>query len=137
MEVYKRSCGNVPCGIFRWTRRQHISVSQFIRIYAHNSYLIRSVESSPMVGNAFTNSHNDWRTGTYEYFKDWAVTQFGLKDSESGDDSEVPLQYQKAKDIVFERNDDGELVLPPSDRLKTIRQKQRVIRGYIGAVYRK
>jgi hypothetical protein len=95
------------------------------------------MESSPKVGNTFTNSCAHWKTGTYENFQDWAVRQFGMEDLESDDEAEVPVHMQKAKDIVFERNGSGEFVLPPMDNYKTVRQKQRVIRGYIGAVYRK
>jgi hypothetical protein len=42
---------------------------------------------------------------------------------------------QKAKDIEFERNEKGVLRLPPNTSFKTIRAKQRVVRGYVGAVY--
>ena len=95
-----------------------------------------SVESSPVVGNPFTSSCSDWRDGTYENFKDWAVRQFGIEDLESDDEAEVPVHMQKAKDIAFERNKKGDLILPHMSDFKTIRQKQRVVRGYIGAVYR-
>ena len=43
---------------------------------------------------------------------------------------------QKAKDIVFEKNGKGHFILPPRHGYKTNRQRQRVIRGYVGAVYR-
>lgn len=102
--------------------------------FRHISHKIPSVESSPIVGNAFTNSCNDWRDGTYENFKDWSVKQFGAKDAES-DEEEVPLHFQKAKDILFEKNRHGYFMLPGTEKIKTIRQKQRVIRSYIGAVY--
>ncbi len=94
-----------------------------------------SSESSPMVGNAFTHSYSDWRDGTYENFKEWAVKQFGLKDLDSDDNAEVPVDMQKAKDIAFKKNKNGVYILPEMADFKTIRQKQRVIRGYIGAVY--
>lgn len=96
---------------------------------------IPSVESSPMVGNAFTHSCPDWREGTYENFKEWAVKQFGLKDLDSGDDAEVPVHMQKAKHIAFKKNKKGAYILPEMANFKTILEKQRVIRGYIGAVY--
>lgn len=72
----------------------------------------------------------------YENFKDWSVRQFGLKEMESGDEVEVPVHFQKAKDIVFEKNRRGEFVLPPMQNFRKIKEKQRVIRGYVGAVYR-
>jgi hypothetical protein len=105
--------------------------------YLHASYLISSVESSPLVGaNNFTSSTPDWREGTYENFKDWASKQFGTKEFDSDDEAEVPVHMTKAKLIPFERNKRGDLILPPMTDYKTVRQKQRVIRGYIGAVYR-
>ena len=41
----------------------------------------------------------------------------------------------KAKDIGFEQNWSKEIILPPIHEYKTVWQKQRVIRGYIGAKY--
>jgi hypothetical protein len=55
---------------------------------------------------------------------------------ESDDEAEVPVHMQKAKDIKFERNKEGEYILPSMSDYGTVRQMQRVIRGYIGAVYR-
>jgi hypothetical protein len=89
-----------------------------------------------MVGNSFTHSCGDWRDGTYKNFKEWAVKQFGLKDLDSDDEAEVPVHMQKAKDIAFEKNKNDDYILPDMANYKTIRQKQRVIRGFIGAVYR-
>jgi hypothetical protein len=63
------------------------------------------------------------------------VKQFGLEELDSDDEAEVPVRMKKAKNIEFERDRSGELILPPMSDLKTIREKQRVIRGYIGAVY--
>jgi hypothetical protein len=63
------------------------------------------------------------------------VKQFGLEELDSDDEAEVPVLMQRAKNIEFERDESGELVLPPMKDFKTIRAKQRVIRGYIGAVY--
>jgi hypothetical protein len=54
---------------------------------------------------------------------------------ETDDEAEVPVDMLKAKDINFERNSSGELILPPMSDYKTIRQRQRVVRGYIGAKY--
>jgi hypothetical protein len=87
------------------------------------------------VGNSFTNSCPDWKEGTYESFKDWAVRQFGLKDLESGDEAEVPVNLKKAKDISFKVNRKGHLVLLPLSNFRKTRERQRVVRGYIGAVY--
>ena len=86
--------------------------------------------------NSFTNSCGDWRDGTYENFKEWSARQFQVKDLELDDEAEVPVDAQKAKDIEFERNKRGDYVLPPMGNFKTIKQRQRVVRGYIGAVYR-
>jgi len=95
-----------------------------------------SVETSPNVGNLFTNTCKEWREGTFENFKDWSVKQFGFEELESEDEKDVPADAQKAKDIVFARNKNGVLVFPEKTNFKLIRQKQRVVRGYIGAVYR-
>jgi hypothetical protein len=89
-----------------------------------------------VTGNAFTISCNDWKEGTYENFKDWALKQFDINPPDSDDEGEVPVQMMKAKDIKFEQKETGELILPPLSNYKTVRQKQRVVRGYIGAVYR-
>jgi hypothetical protein len=94
------------------------------------------MESSALIGNTFTNACPDWKEGTYDNFKDWALKQFGVTELDSDEDSEVPVQFQKAKDIQFSKNIRGEFILPPLSNYKTIRQKQRVVRGYIGAVYR-
>jgi hypothetical protein len=90
-----------------------------------------------MVGSSFTNSHQDWRGGTYELFNDWARKQFGAKEMDSDEEAEVPVHLQKAKDIRFKVNKGGHFILPPRSDYKMIKEKQRVIRGYIGAVYRK
>jgi hypothetical protein len=94
------------------------------------------MESSSLIGNTFTNSYPDWREGTHDHFKDWAVKQFGAKELDSDDNDEVPVQLQKAKDIQFDKNIRGDFILPLISNYNTIRQKQRVVRGYIGAVYR-
>lgn len=63
------------------------------------------------------------------------MRQFGLEDLDLDDDAEVPVDMQKAKSIVFRKKKNGVYVLPDMSNFKTIRQKQRVIRGYIGATY--
>jgi hypothetical protein len=98
--------------------------------------MILSVETNPIVGNPFTNSCDNWKEGTYEHFKEWAKKQLDVEDSELDDKEEVDVQFKKAKDITFERNEDGDLILPPMEDYQKVRQKQRVVRGYIGAVYR-
>ena len=65
------------------------------------------------------------------------MRQFGVKDLESDDEAEVPVDALKAKEIEFERSKKGHFVLPPMSNFKTIKQRQRLVRGYIGAVYRK
>jgi hypothetical protein len=89
------------------------------------------------VGNSFTTAYPDWREGTYENFKSWTLKQLGTRDPDSDDDEEVLVQYQKAKDIEFETNEIGDFILPPLQNYKTVKQRQRVVRGYIGARYSK
>lgn len=101
-----------------------------------DSNKISSVESSPNVGNAFTNACKDWREGTFENFKDWAVKQFGFEKLNSEDEAELPVDSQKAKDLLFKKNEDGVFLVPKkSDLNKRLKMRQRVVRGYIGAVY--
>jgi hypothetical protein len=50
-------------------------------------------------------------------------------------EADIPVHMQKAKDISFERNKKGIYKLPHTSDFKTIRQRQRVVRGYIRAVY--
>ena len=56
---------------------------------------------------------------------------------ESDDDTEVPVHFQKAKDIEFEKNKAGEFILPP-----LLKSSLALVRGrgwfskYIGVVYR-
>ena len=95
-----------------------------------------SVESSPNVGNSFTKSFAGWGDGTYENFKEWSVRQFGIEKLEPDDEAEIPADMQKAKDITFEKNEKGHFILPPLSNYNTTKQRQRVVRGYIGAVYR-
>jgi hypothetical protein len=96
-----------------------------------------SIQSTPILGNSFTNTYENWKEGTYENFKEWAVRQFGIEDLESDDEAEVPVLNQKAKNISFQKNKRGYLVLPPINDFTKVRQRQRVVRGYIGSVYRK
>jgi hypothetical protein len=117
-------------------RFNHFSMSIDL-FYCLSSHFIPSVETSRSGGNAFTKSCDDWRDGTYEKFKEWAIGQFDDKDSNSDDEAEVPVDTQKAKDIEFEKNKKGNFVLPPIENYNTIKQRQRIIRGYVGAVYRK
>jgi hypothetical protein len=122
----------------------HILMDKIFKLFSLSTFhtyclvphIIPSVESSPVVGNAFTVSCNDWKEGTCANFNDWALKQFDFKEFDSDDEAEVPVHMMKAKDIKFERNDRKELILPPISNYRTVRQKQRVIRAYIGAVYR-
>ena len=91
------------------------------------------METPLLVGNSFTNAHKDWKEGMYENFKEWSVKQFGHQPLESGDEAELPIEFQKAK----EKNHRGHFVLPPLKIYRTIKQKQRVIHAYVGAVYHK
>lgn len=103
--------------------------------YLQTTHILFSVESVPGQGNSFTNTHPDWKEGIFDKFNEWASKQFGLKEMDSDDDAEVPVDKQKAKDIEFEKDESGVLILPPMDEYNTVRQRQRVVRGYIGAVY--
>jgi hypothetical protein len=94
----------VPCGLFRRTRDLLFPVCLQDFIYCPSSDIFSSMESSPVAGNSFTNAHKDWKEGMYENFKDWSVRQYGHKEMESGDEVDVPVNFQKAKDIVFEKN---------------------------------
>jgi hypothetical protein len=54
------------------------------------------------------------RKGLYELFKDWAAKQ--LTDPQSKDKAEegkVPVEFKKAKDISFMKNESGGLILLP------------------------
>ena len=94
-----------------------------------------SVETPPFAGNKFTHSNPDWQEGTNEKFNDWAVGQFGLKELDSDEEAEVPVNMQKAKDISFQVNKRGHFVLPSIHDYRLARERQRVVRGYIGAIY--
>ena len=108
-----------------------------IQSTSYNKHLntIFSVESSPNVGMAFTNEYAEWRDGTYENFKDWSLKQFDAEKLDSDDEVEVPAHMQKAKNIEFKKDGNGEVILPPKTDFKTNRAKQRVVRGYLGALY--
>ena len=93
------------------------------------------METPPLVGNSFINVHKDWKEGMYENFKEWSMKQFSHQPLESGDEAELPIEFQKAKDISFEKNHHGHFILPPLQRYRKIKQKQRVIRAYVRAVY--
>jgi hypothetical protein len=97
------------------------------------SHVFLRIESAPLSGTSFTNSYHEW---TFENFKDWSLKQFGHKERDSDDEAPVPVQFQKAKDIIFEKDKKGHFVLPTMSNFRTNKQRQRVIRGYIGAVYR-
>jgi hypothetical protein len=58
-----------------------------------------------------------------------------VKDLVSEDEAELPVDLQKAKHIAFEKNKKGYFILPPKTDFKKNKQRQRVIRGYVGAVY--
>lgn len=59
-----------------------------------------------------------------------------MGEPDSDDEAEIPVHRQKAKHIEFERNDVGDFILPPPSNYRLVRGRQRVVRGYIGAVYR-
>lgn len=88
-------------------------------------------------GTSFTQSRPDWKEGTYENFKGWALKHFGDNETDSDGESDVPVDFKKAKNIEFRKNSKGHFVLPGMENYRTTRQRQRVVRGYIGAVYSK
>ena len=94
-------------------------------IWSHTSHPTPSVESAAEVGNPFTHAYPDWKEGTYEILKDWALKQFG--GSTSDDEADIPVQYQKAKDISFKRNKSGDLILPPMSDYKKLHQEKKII----------
>ena len=71
----------------------------------------------------------------YVNFQEWASKQLRVKEPDSGDEAEVPVHLQKAKNLQFEKNDHGDFILPPLSNYRTVCEKQRVVHGYIGAVY--
>ena len=89
------------------------SMSTHVR-QSHPSNLSLSVKSTPEVRNSFTHACPEWKEGTYELFKDWAVKQFSDSRSEDeGEEGDVPIEYKKVKDISFKRNGSGGLILSP------------------------
>jgi hypothetical protein len=91
----------------------------------HASNLSLSVESAPQVGNSFTHACPNWKKGTYELFKDWATKQLTDPQSEDkAEEGEVPVEFKKAKDISFTRNESGGLILPPMTDYKKIRKAE-------------
>ena len=140
VEEWKFSGGALVMCLVAYSDGHNVKTFQYvIAIYMSfrdMPHYIPSVKTSPMVSNPFTHACNDWRDGTYKNFKEWAVKQFGHKDMDTDDEAEVPVDMQKAKDISFQRNKKGQYIVPEMANFNTIRQKQRVVRGYIGAVYR-
>jgi len=125
-------------GVLRRGGDKSISVGLSCHIsQLRTSNLSLSVESAAEVGNSFTHACPDWKEGTYELFKNWAANQLGEPRSEDEVEEEIPVEYKKAKDISFNRNESGGLILPPLSQYRRVRQKQRVVRAYVGAVYSK
>lgn len=136
MEIFKWGSRDVSRRLFRRKRCPRFSVSPaYHRPHWQDSNSIFSVESTPNVGNAFTSACKDWREGTFENFKDWAVKQFGFEELDSEDEADPPVDAQKAKNLKFFRNEKGDFIVPKKSDFKLTKQRQRVIRGYIGAVY--
>jgi hypothetical protein len=81
-----------------------------------------------MAGNSFTHSCDEWRDGTYENFKEWAVKKFGLKDLDLDEEADIPVHMQKAKDILFERNKKGIYKLPHT-RISKLSARGRELLG--------
>jgi hypothetical protein len=76
------------------------------------SNLSLSIESAPQVRNSFTHACPNWKEGTYELFRDWAAKQLtDLQFEDEAEEGEVPVEFKKAKDISFTRNESGGLIL--------------------------
>ena len=88
------------------------SVCLLIQTNDYVPHLITSVESSPVVGNSFTNSYVGWRDGTFGKFEDWAVKQFGVKEPESDDEAEVPVDISRQRISVLNKTGVGKLYCP-------------------------
>ena len=75
------------------------------------------METPPLVGNSFTNVHKDWKEGMYKNFKEWSET---IWPSTIGiwSEAELPIEFQKAKDISFEKNHHGHFILPPTSNIQ-------------------
>ena len=69
----------------------------------------------------------------YENFKDWSVKKIGHQPLESGDEAEFPIQFQ----YLFIKEPLRVFHFAPLQNYRTIKQKQRVIWAYVGAVYHK
>lgn len=138
VEDWKFSSGALVLCLVAYSDGRDVHSFQSVKFFGQCivSDSISSVESTPIAGNSFTKSCNEWRDGTYDNFKDWATRQFGVKPLVSDDEADIPVDFQKAKHIVFEKNKKGYFKLPPKTDFKKNKQRQRVIRGYIGAVYR-
>jgi hypothetical protein len=139
VEEWKFTTGAAVLCLVAYSDGQDVRTFQLVHpspLMLQSTHAFSSIESPPVVRHSFTTSCSDWKAGTYELFRDWAGKQFGVKELDTDDEAEVPVDMQKAKDIAFEKNDNGDFVLPPKIQFNRVKQKQRVIRGFIGALYR-
>ena len=71
------------------------SMSTHVR-QSHPSNLSLSVESTPEVGNSLTHACPEWKEGTYNLFKDWAVKQFGdPRSQDEGEEGDVLVECKR------------------------------------------
>ena len=63
------------------------------------------------------------------------VKQFGFEELDSEDEMDLLVDAQKAKNLIFEKNENGDFIILDKSNFKLIHQKQRVVWGYIGMVY--
>jgi hypothetical protein len=45
-------------------------------------------------------------------FRDWTGKQFGVKELDTDNEVDVSVDMQKAKDLAFQKNNDGDIMLP-------------------------
>jgi hypothetical protein len=57
-----------------------------------------------------------------------------LQSEDEAEEGKVPVEFKKAKNISFMKNESGGLILPPMTDYKKIRQKQRLVHAYARAV---
>lgn len=137
VEEWKFLSGAVMMYLVAYSDRNDVQTFQFVNCFLPMIYILTyySVKSSPNVGNSFTNSCQAWKYRMYENFKEWAVKQFRMNGLESNDEAEAPPDMLKSKDIHFKKNNWGHFILPPIENYHNVKQRKRVVRGYIGVVY--
>ena len=117
VDVWKSGSGALVLCLVTYYDGAEIQAFQYVHSpcvsQLHPLDMTPSVESAPAVGNSFTHACPNWKEGTHELFKDWTAKQFADPSSEGeAEEGEVSVEYKKAKDISFKRNNSSELILP-------------------------